>query len=42
MLSLKNRQNGKILKDQKEILKEVKTFYEQLYGQKKKQFPRVD
>ena len=35
MLSLKNRQNGKILKDQQETLKEVKTFYEQLYGQKK-------
>ena len=38
--SLKFRQNGKILKDQQEILTEVKTFYEQLYGQK--QCPRAD
>ena len=28
------RQNDKILKNQQEILAEVKTFYEQLYGQK--------
>ena len=32
---LKVRKNGKILKDQQGILTEVKTFYEQLCGQKK-------
>ena len=32
--SLKSRQNDKILKNQQEILTGVKTFYEQLYGQK--------
>ena len=35
ILSHKSRQNGKILKDQQEVLTKVKTFYEQLYGQKK-------
>ena len=34
ILSLKSRQNGKILTSRQEILTEVKTFYEQLYGQK--------
>ena len=34
ILFLKSRQNGKINKDQQEILTEVKHFYEQLYGQK--------
>ena len=33
-LSLKSRQKGKIPKDQQEILTDVKTFYEPLYGQK--------
>ena len=28
-------QNSKILKDQQDILTEVQTYYEQLYGQKK-------
>ena len=40
ILSHKSRQNGKILKDQQEELTKVKTFYEQLYGQKK--CPRAD
>ena len=34
ILSLKSRQNGKILKTQQKILTEVKSFYKQLYGQK--------
>ena len=34
ILSLKSRQNGKILKNQQKILTEVKTFYKQLYRQK--------
>ena len=34
ILPLKSRQNNKILKDKQDILTEVKTFYEQLYGQK--------
>ena len=34
ILSLKSRQNGKILKTQQKILTKVKTFYKQLYGQK--------
>ena len=34
ILHLKSRQNNKILKDKQDILTEVKTFYEQLYGQK--------
>ena len=34
ILSLKSRQNSKIVKNQQEILTEVKTFYKQLYGQK--------
>ena len=34
ILSLKSRQNGKILKTQQKILTEVKNFYKQLYGQK--------
>ena len=32
ILFLKSRWNDKILKNQQEILTEVKTFYEQLYG----------
>ena len=36
ILFLKSRQNGKINKDQQEILTKVKHFYEQLYGQKNK------
>ena len=31
IISLKRRQNGKILKYQQETLTEVKTFYEQIY-----------
>ena len=34
IVSLKNRQNGKILKDQQEILTEVQHFCGQLYGQR--------
>ena len=34
ILSHQHRQNSKILNDRQEILAEVKTFYEQLYGQK--------
>ena len=34
IVSLKSRQNDKILKDQQEILTEVKNVYEQLYGLK--------
>ena len=42
ILSLKSRQNGKILKDQQEILTESKTFYEQLYGQKNNVQERIE
>ena len=31
---VKSRQKGKILKDQQEVLTDVKTFYEQFYGKK--------
>ena len=34
ILSHQHRQNSKILNDRQEILAEVKTFYEQLFGQK--------
>ena len=42
ILSLKSRQNGKILKDQEEILREVKTFFEQLYTQKNDVQERIE
>ena len=41
ILSIKSRQNGQILKNQQEIVTEVETFYEQLYG-KKRQCPKAD
>ena len=42
MRSLKSRQDGKILKNQQEILTEVKRFYEQLYGQKSNVQERIE
>ena len=41
-LFLKSRKNGKILKDQPVILTEVKTFYEQLYGQENNVQERIE
>ena len=40
--SFESRQNGKILKDQQEILTEVKTFYEQLCVQKNSVQERIE
>ena len=38
ILALESKQNDKKLKNQQDILMEVKNFYQQLYGQKK-QYP---
>ena len=42
ILSVKRGQNGEIIKDQREILTEIKHFYEQLYGQKRNVQERIE